>query len=72
MTTVVQLTPSSATASPPTPPRRRGSPGGVLTLINGALAGVGAVYATTQSVTVTVIVGVIAVVLAALVLLLGR
>jgi len=44
----------------------------VLTLVNGALAGIGSVYATTRSVMVTLIASVIAVILAALVLLLAR
>ena len=48
-------------------PRRPGS-GAILTLVNGALAGVGGVYVATRSVLITVIAAVAAIVLAAMVL----
>lgn len=64
-------TDAPASTPPATPPRRAGS-ASILTLVNGVLAGIGAVYATTRSVTVTLIAGVIAVVLAGLVLILAR
>jgi hypothetical protein len=46
------------------PVRRRHDAGGLLNLINGALAGVGGVYLATHSVTVTIIAGIVATVLA--------
>jgi hypothetical protein len=57
-------------AAPPTGsrPPRRPSAGAVLTLVNGALAGVGSVYVGTHSVLVTVIAAAVAVVLAVMVL----
>lgn len=48
----------------PTPPRRQPGAGAVLTLVNGALAGVGGVYVSTHSVLITVIAAVVAIVLA--------
>lgn len=56
----------------PPPSPRRWSPGGLLTLVNGVLAGVGSVYATTRSVTITVIAGVTAIALATLMMLVKR
>jgi hypothetical protein len=49
----------------------RGSPGsgGLIALVNGGLAGIGGVYATTHSVTITVIAGVVALALALMVVL---
>jgi hypothetical protein len=66
--------PGSATpaGSPVPPPRQHWSPGGVLALVNGVLAGVGSVYATTRSVTITVIAGLMATALAALMLIVQR
>jgi hypothetical protein len=46
--------------------RRRVSAASLLTLVNGSLAGVASVYATTRSVVITLIAGVTAVVLALL------
>jgi hypothetical protein len=66
---VVPVASSTPASSPP--PRRPGA-GAVLTLVNGALAGVGGVYAGTHSVLVTVIAAVAAVVLAVLVLAFQR
>ena len=55
------------------PPGRRGpDAGAVLTLVNGVLAGVGAVYATTRSVMVTGIAVGVAVVIALMVLIFRR
>lgn len=48
------------------PARRRHDAGGLLNLVNGALAGVGGVYLATHSVTVTIIAGIVATVLASL------
>lgn len=57
----------------PVPPsRRRVSAVGLLTLVNGALAGVASVYATTRSVMITVIAGVTGVLLALMVMIFGR
>ena len=56
--------PSCSAGQPPA--RRRHDTGGLLNLLNGALAGVGGVYLATHSVVVTIIAGVVAVVLAAL------
>jgi hypothetical protein len=53
------------------PPRRPGK-GALLTLVNGVLAGVGSVYASTHSVTITVIAGIFAAVLAVAVLAFRR
>lgn len=50
------------------PPRQRPGAGMLLTLVNGVLADVGGVYASTRSVPVTVIAAVMAVVVVALVL----
>lgn len=58
---------SAAPAGSPPPPHRVG-PGGLLTLVNGVLAGVGSVYATTRSLPITLIAGITAVVLAALII----
>jgi hypothetical protein len=54
------------------PPPRRPSAGALLTLVNGALAGVGSVYVGTQSVLITVIAAVVAIVLAVMVLAFPR
>ena len=62
---------SVAPASSPPPQRRPGS-GAVLTLVNGALAGVGGVYAGTHSVLITVIAAAVAVVLTVLMLAFQR
>ena len=59
-------------SSPPLPPRRRPSAGTLLTLVNGVLAGVGGVYVSTHSVLITVIAGVMAIVLAVMVLIFQR
>ena len=69
MDNVVPVASSTPASSPP--PRRPGA-GAVLTLVNGALAGVGGVYAGAHSVLVTVIAAVAAVVLAVLVLAFQR
>lgn len=70
MDNVVPVASSTPASSPP--PRRRPGAGAVLTLVNGALAGVGCVYAGTHSVLVTVIAAVAAVVFAVLVLAFQR
>lgn len=58
---------SASPAGPPAPPpHRRWGPGGMLTLVNGVLAGVGSVYATTQSVTITVVAAFMAITIAAM------
>jgi hypothetical protein len=49
------------------PARRRHNAGGLLSLINGALAGVGGVYLSTHSVLVTIIAAVVTTVLASLI-----
>lgn len=54
------------------PPRRRPSAGAILTLVNGALAGVASVYVGTHSVLITIIAAAVAVVLAVLVLAFQR
>jgi len=56
----------------PSPRHRRPGPDALLTLVNGVLVGVGGVYETTRSATVTVIAGVAATVLALIVLILHR
>jgi hypothetical protein len=56
----------------PSPRHRRPDPDALLTLVNGVLAGVGGVYATTHSVMVTVIAGVTAAVLTLMVLIFQR
>lgn len=70
MDNIVPVAPTAPASSPP--PRRRPGAGAVLTLVNGALAGVGGVYAGTHSVLVTVIAAAVAVVLAGLVLAFQR
>ena len=57
--------------NPPRPPQRPDG-GLVLTVVNGVLAGVGGVYASTHSVLVTAIAAVTAVMLAAIVLVVRR
>lgn len=52
----------------PGSPRVAGAAGGLLALVNGVLAGIGGVYLATRSVTVTVVAGGVALVLAVLVL----
>jgi hypothetical protein len=52
--------------------RRRLGAGAVLAVINGVLVGIGGVYATTSSITVTVVAAVAAVVLAGLIVLAHR
>jgi hypothetical protein len=60
-------------AGPPMPPRRRRwGPGAVLTLVNGVLAGVGSVYATTRSITITAVAGLLALTLTAMMLFTQR
>jgi hypothetical protein len=61
---------SGAPAAPPasSPPPRRLGAGTLLTLVNGVLAGVGSVYIGTHSVLITVIAGVTAILLAAIVM----
>ena len=51
------------------PPRRRPGAGALLTLVNGVLAGVGSVYVGTHSVLITVIAGITAILLVAMVLI---
>lgn len=62
--------PGAPTAPPDSspPPQRRLGAGMLLTLVNGALAGVGSVYVGTHSVLITVIAGVTAILLAAMVM----
>ncbi len=57
-------------APPASPPPRRRPPGAgtLLTLVNAVLAGIGGVYASTQSVLITIIAGVMAIVITALTL----
>jgi hypothetical protein len=62
--------PAPPVSSPP--PRRRPGAGGLLTLVNGVLAGVGGVYVSTRSVVITVIAAVAAIALAAMVLTVQR
>jgi hypothetical protein len=69
---VDDIVPVPAPAGSPQPPRRRLSVGTVLTLVNGVLAGIGGVYATTHSITITVIASVVAIALAAMVLISQR
>ena len=52
-----------------TPPRRRPGAGTLLTIVNGVLAGVGSVYVGTHSVLITVIAGITAILLVAIVLI---
>jgi hypothetical protein len=52
--------------------RGRLDSGGLVGVVNGGLAGVGGVYATTHSVVITVVAGVVAIVLALMVLLFHR
>jgi hypothetical protein len=59
--------PPTGSPSPPQP-----SAGTVLTLVNGVLAGIGGTYATTHSITITVIAGIMAIVLALMVLIFYR
>ena len=59
--------PAAPPASSP-PQQRRPGAGTLLTLVNGALAGVGSVYIGTHSVLITVIAGVTAILLAAMVM----
>lgn len=59
----------SAPSAGSTPPRRRAGAGTLLTLVNGVLAGVGSVYVGTHSVLITVIAGITAVLLVAMVLI---
>jgi hypothetical protein len=66
MNTVHSVRPHPASTS------RRVSAAGLLALINGALAGIASVYATTRSVVVTLIAGVIAVLLALLTMVFGH
>jgi len=58
-------------AAPAPPPadtqRRRPGAGTLLTLVNGVLAGVGSVYVSTHSVLITVIAGIMAILLTAIV-----
>jgi hypothetical protein len=67
---VVPEAPTAPASSPP--PRRRPGTGDVLTLVTGALAGVGSVYVGTHSVLITIIAAAVAVVLAVLVLAFQR
>ena len=71
MDNVVPAAPAAAPASSP-PPRRRLGTGALLTLVNGAPAGVGSVYAGTHSVLIRVIAAVMAIMLAAMVLAFQR
>jgi len=65
-------TPASPTSSPAPPPRRRPGAGTLLTLVNGVLAGIGGVYASTHSILITVVAGVMAIALAVAVLIFQR
>ena len=67
MDNAVPAAPAAPPANTP-PPRRRPGAGTLLTLVNGVLAGVGSVYVGTHSVLITVIAGVTAIVLAAMVM----
>ncbi len=64
--------PASAPPAGSPPPRRRLGAGALLTLVNGVLAGVGGVYATTHSVLITIIAGVMTIALAAMMLIFQR
>lgn len=70
-TTVDNAVPGAPPAPPAgsTPPRRRPGAGTLLTLVNGVLAGVGSVYVGTHSVLITVIAGITAILLVAMVLI---
>jgi hypothetical protein len=63
---------SAPPASPPPAPGGRPGTGTLLTLINGALAGVGSVYVSTHSVLITVIAAMVAMTLAASLLIFQR
>lgn len=60
----------AGSASPP--PRQRPGAGMVLIIVNGVLAGVGGEYASTRSVWITVMAGVMAMVITAMVLVFQR
>ena len=67
MDNAVPAAPAPPPANTP-PPRRRPGAGTLLTLVNGVLAGVGSVYVGTHSVLITVIAGITAILLAAMVM----
>ena len=71
--TVEMSAPVPASAPPAgSPPRGGGWARGRFTLVNGVLAGVGGVYATTHSVLITIIAGVMTIALAAMMLIFQR
>ena len=55
MKNVVLIPASSPSPSTTSQPPRRPGPGAILTLVNGVLAGVGGIYASTHSALITVI-----------------
>ena len=63
---------SSATDVPVSSRRPRPAAGILLTVVNGVLAGIGSVYASTHSTLITIIAGVMAVALATAILILQR
>jgi hypothetical protein len=65
-------TPASPTTSPTPPPRRRPNAGTLLTLVNGVLAGIGGIYASTHSILITLIAWAMAITLAVAVLIFQR
>jgi hypothetical protein len=77
MPAVVPASPSASSEtsseSLPTPPaRRRPGPGAIVTVVNGVLAGIGGVYASTHSILITIVAGVMAIVLAVAILIFQR
>jgi hypothetical protein len=71
--TVVPVPPPASPTNFPTPPHRpRPGAGTLLTVVNGVLAGIGSIYASTHSILITIIAGVMAVALAAAVLIFQR
>jgi hypothetical protein len=73
MPAVVPAPPSASSDSLPTPPaRRRPGPGAIVTVVNGVLAGIGGVYASTHSILITIVAGVMAIVLAVAILIFQR
>jgi hypothetical protein len=70
---VAPAPPPAPPASFPTPPpRRRPGPGALLTVVNGVLAGIGGVYASTHSILITIAAGAMAIVLAVAILIFQR
>ena len=62
----------SVTRRPVPASRRRMSAASLLTLVNGTLAGVASVYATTHSVMITIIAGATGILLALLIMIFGH